>query len=442
VQQSILCVVKMNSSRRLKAVEAVSDRIRRSPSARRRLVAATAVDWIGTGLFVAAAPAFLLETIGLSQAAIGAGLTIAGAAGMVTSVPIGVLGDRFGPRRVLVGLHLARSAEFAAYPFVVHGEVSFVLLTAAIVAADTATPSVTQSVVAELADERQRVRLMAVLRTTLNVGMSLGALGAALALTRLTSTTFTALLLVNAVTFLGAAVLVASASVGEPARAVVRPASSGRAWWEALRLPRRLLAFGALDGVMTLYLVVLNVALPLWVVAHTAAPAGLIGLLYTLNTALVVVLQVPGSRLAETLRASARTEVLAGAALAASSVVIGITDAVSAGTAVVLLVAGILLLTLGEIGHSAASWQISYSLSGDVGRTRALAVYGLGRSAAYVAGPLLLTVGVVENGTAGWLGLSAAFVAASALIRLGLGRLVRPGPNVGGAALAEPPRRF
>jgi MFS family permease len=377
----------------------------------------------------------------LSQAAIGAGLTIAGAAGLVTSVPIGALGDRFGPRRVLVGLHVARAAEFAAYPFVVHGEVSFVLLTAAIVAADTATPSVTQAVVAELADERQRVRLMAVLRTTLNVGMSLGALGAALALTSLTSTTFAALLLVDAVSFALAAVLVASASIGEPARPVVSSASSGRAWWEALRLPRRLLVFGVLDGVMTLYLVVLNVALPLWVVAHTAAPAGLIGLLYTLNTALVVVLQVPGSKLAETLRASARTEIFAGGALAASSVVVGVTDAVSATTAVVLLVCGILLLTLGEVGHSAASWQISYSLAGEVGRTRALAVYGLGRSAVYVAGPLLLTVGVVENGTAGWIGLAVAFVAASALIRLGLGRLVRPEPSVGGAALAEPPRR-
>jgi MFS family permease len=430
----------MNSSKLLQGLRAATNGVGRASPARQRLVAATAVDWVGTGLFIAAAPAFLLKTVGLSQAAIGAGLTIAGAAGLVTSVPIGALGDRFGPRRVLVGLHLARAAEFAAYPFVVHGEVSFVLLTAAIVAADTATPSVTQAVVAELADERQRVRLMAVLRTTLNVGMSLGALGAALALTRLTSTTFAALLLVNAVSFAAAALLVASASVGEPARAAGRRASSGRAWWEALRLPPRLLAFGALDGVMTLYLVVLNVALPLWVVAHTAAPAGLIGLLYTLNTALVVVLQVPGSRLAETLRASARTEVLAGAALAASSVVIGVTDAVSAATAIVLLVAGILLLTLGEIGHSAASWQISYSLSGDVGRTRALAVYGLGRSAAYVAGPLLLTVGVVENGTAGWIGLAVAFVAVSALIRLGLGRLVRPEVGVGGAAL-EPPRR-
>ena len=400
-------------------------------------MAATAVDWIGSGLFLAAAPAFLLRTVGLSQTAIGAGLTIAGAVGLVTSVPIGSLGDRFGPRRVLVGLHVARAAAFGAYPFVVHGETSFVLLTAAIVAADGATPSVTQALVAELAHERQRVRLMAVLRTTLNVGMSVGALGAALALSRVTSTTFAALLLTNAASFVVAALFVASIDAGE------RTSKAGpvprRRRWEALRLPRRLLAFAALDGVMTLYLVILNVALPLWIVAHTAAPASLIGILYTLNTALVVVLQVAGSRLAETLRTAARTEFLAGGALAAASVAIGLTDTASAAVAVVLLVAGIVLLTLGEIGHSAASWQISYSLAGDLQRTRALAVFGLGRSAAFVAGPLLLTVGVVKNGTAGWIGLAAAFVVCAVLIRLRVDRLAaRAEAGLDGAMLVEP----
>jgi len=399
-------------------------------------VAATAVDWIGSGLFLAAAPAFLLRTVGLSQTAIGAGLTIAGAVGLVTSVPIGSLGDRFGPRRVLVGLHVARAAAFGAYPFVVHGETSFVLLTAAIVAADGATPSVTQALVAELAHERQRVRLMAVLRTTLNVGMSVGALGAALALSRVTSTTFAALLLTNAASFVVAALFVASIDAGERT-SKAGPVSRRR--WEALRLPRRLLAFAALDGVMTLYLVILNVALPLWIVAHTAAPASLIGILYTLNTALVVVLQVAGSRLAETLRTAARTEFLAGGALAAASVAIGLTDTASAAVAVVLLVAGIVLLTLGEIGHSAASWQISYSLAGDLQRTRALAVFGLGRSAAFVAGPLLLTVGVVKNGTAGWIGLAAAFVVCAVLIRLRVDRLAaRAEAGLDGAMLVEP----
>ena len=411
----------------------------RSPpdrAGRRRLVAATAVDWIGSGLFLAAAPAFLLRTVGLSQTAIGAGLTIAGAVGLVTSVPIGSLGDRFGPRRVLVGLHVARAAAFGAYPFVVHGETSFVLLTAAIVAADGATPSVTQALVAELAHERQRVRLMAVLRTTLNVGMSVGALGAALALSRVTSTTFAALLLTNAASFVVAALFVASIDAGERT-SKAGPVSRRR--WEALRLPRRLLAFAALDGVMTLYLVILNVALPLWIVAHTAAPASLIGILYTLNTALVVVLQVAGSRLAESLRTAARTELMAGGALAAASVAIGLTETASATVAVVLLVAGIVLLTLGEIGHSAASWQISYSLAGDLQRTRALAVFGLGRSAAFVAGPLLLTVGVVKNGTAGWIGLAAAFVVCAVLIRLRVDRLAaRAEAGLDGAMLVEP----
>lgn len=160
-----------------------------------------------------------------------------------------------------------------------------------------------------------------------------------------------------------------------------------------------------------LYLVVLNVGLPLWVAADTEAPASIVGLLYVVNTALVVLLQIAASRLGKTLARAARAELLAGVLLAVASVLLGLGGLVAGqAAAIALLAAGVVLLTLGEVAHSAASWSISYSLAGERSRTRSLAVFGLGRNGALVVGPLIITAAVLGNGIAGWLGLAATFL--------------------------------
>jgi MFS family permease len=176
-------------------------------------------------------------------------------------------------------------------------------------------------------------------------------------------------------------------------------------------VPWGLLGFAALDGTFVLYLVVLNVGLPLWVAADTEAPASIVGLLYVVNTALVVLLQIGASRLGKTLSRAARAELLAGVLLAVASVLLGLGGLVAGqAAAIALLAAGVVLLTLGEIMHSAASWSISYSLAGEGSRTQSLAVFGLGRNGALVVGPLIITAAVLGNGMVGWLGLAASFL--------------------------------
>ncbi|MDA8068222.1 MAG: hypothetical protein M0T77_06385 [Actinomycetota bacterium] len=59
---------------------------------------------------------------------------------------------------------------------------------------------------------------------------------------------------------------------------------------------RRFVALGLLDGLTSFHQVALQVALPLWVVLFTHAPRELVGLLFALNTALLVVLQVRARR--------------------------------------------------------------------------------------------------------------------------------------------------
>src|SRR5215831_4905086 len=91
----------------------VGDRLRVYIPARgagRTLALVSFIDSIGTGLFLAGSAIFFVRSIGLSAAQVGLGLSIAGVVGFATTVPMGVLGDRVGPRRLFVLLQLWRAA--------------------------------------------------------------------------------------------------------------------------------------------------------------------------------------------------------------------------------------------------------------------------------------------------------------------------------------------
>jgi len=89
-------------------------------------------------------------------------------------------------------------------------------------------------------------------------------------------------------------------------------------------------------------------------------------------------------------------------------------DAVGAS---VLLVAGIVLLSFGEIYQSAGGWSLSYELAPRERQGEYLAVFSLGMAAMYTVGPALVTIGVVEQGLPGWLALAAVFLVAGWVVR-------------------------
>jgi hypothetical protein len=173
---------------------------------------------------------------------------------------------------------------------------------------------------------------------------------------------------------------------------------------------------------MALYLAVLNVGIPVWGTRHTNAPTALFGLLYALNTLLVVLLQIVAVRTARTLRHCVRTEVAAGLALGIAAVLIALAAGAATPAAIGILGFAVFFLSVGEVVHSVVSVRVSYYLAGAVDRTRNLAVYSLGRGAAQACGPAIITGLVVANGTDGWIGLAAFFC----LVAGGFSARVRP----------------
>lgn len=181
----------------------------------RRLLGVGLVDYLGVGLFVAFSAVYFTRIVGLSTGLVGIGLGIAGLVALGAAVPIGRLGDRWGVRRTLVGLHLARAAGTAAYAAV--GEWwGFLAAVAVVTTADQSVAALTQAFVAELAEGAERVRTLAAYRTVANLGISVGAPLGGLAVGLEDEAAFRVVVLVNAAAFVAVAALLTTIPAPAP----------------------------------------------------------------------------------------------------------------------------------------------------------------------------------------------------------------------------------
>ena len=390
-----------------------------------RVFAGTAlVDSCGTGLYLAGSAVYFVRTVGLSSAQVGTGLAVAGLVAFLAAVPVSSLSERIGALTLLRLLQLWRGCWFAVLAFVT-GPWQFVAVSALMALAQGALAPMTQAVVGAVTEGADRTRTLAVVRTVRNAGFSLGALAAAPLLALDSSVALRAVILANAVSFVVAAVLLGRVRVAvTAAKAPARPGLRGLL---AGFRDRRYLALTAVNGVLTLHMSMLSVGVPLWTVQHTPAPVGLVAVLTAVNTVLAILLQVPFTRAADTPRAVTRALRRAGWALAACCAVLALAASAGRWTAVALLVAATVLLTLGDLWQAIGGWELSYRFAPAERQARHLAVFSLGGSAQDVVGPLPIGTVVIGAGPVGWLGLGAVLLLGAALVDPVVAALDRPG---------------
>jgi MFS family permease len=378
----------------------------------RTLALVTLIDSIGTGLFLTSAAIFFVRSIGLTAAQVGVGLSVGGAVGFATTLPIGVLGDRLGPRRLLVLCQLWRAGCLVALVFV-SGAAAFTAVAAAMAIAETATPSLTQAVVAYAVDGESRVRSMAILRSTRNAGFSVGALLAVPLIAVGSEASFDTIILGDAVSFAVAALILAKlplsrADTVRPLARFLTVLASFRDW--------RYAGLASLNSVLSLHMTVLTFGIPLWLIHATRAPVGLVAVFMVLNTVMAVALQIPMSTHATVPGGAPRVLRRAGLMLAGCSGAIAAAAYVSSWLAAAFLVLATALLSLGEIWQAAGAWELSYRYADPRREVQYLAVFSLGVTAQDIFGPVLVTAMIIGAGTAGWMCLAALFLAATILV--------------------------
>jgi MFS family permease len=374
----------------------------------RVLALAQLVNSIGDGAFYACSALFFTRIVGLSAGQVGLALTVGWATGMLAGVPLGVLADRWGARRTTLLLAVATAVTLSAF-LVVRAYPLFLLVVCVYAACQGGLTSARQALLAALVAPADRVAVRAHLQSTLNGGLAVGAGIGGLALSVDTAPAYLAVFAVDAVSFLGAAVVLRRL----PEVPAV-PATSGPRL--AVLRDRPYAVLTLLNAVMYLNMPVLSLGLPLWIVERTDAPKPMAAALLMLNMLAVVLFQVRVARRVANLRSAGRVSGRAGWVLAAACVGYGLSGgSIGAASAVAVLLVAAGVQVLGEMMQGAAAWEAGFGLAPAGQQGQYQGFFGMAPQIARMLGPVVVTTLLIGWGTPGWLVLGALFLAAGLL---------------------------
>ncbi len=373
----------------------------------RLLAAAQLAGSLGDGAFLTCSVLFFTRIAGLTPAQVGLGLTIGWAVGSVAGVPLGRLADRHGARGSAVLLALATGTSILAF-LLVRSPLAFALAACLYGTCQTGLAAVRQALLATLADPERRTRVRAHLQSAGNAGLAIGAGLGGLALSADTASAYLTVFVLDAATF------VVTAALLHALPAVPRTSSPQMGASKSAVLRDRPYALVTLlNAILLLRMPLLSVAIPLWIVEHTAAPGWTVSALFVLNTVVVVLLQVRVAGRLASIGSAARMVHRSGVLLLVSCVAFALSAlGTSPAVAFAVLVAGALVQVLGEMLQSAGSWEIGFALAPAGKQGEYQGFFGSGTSVARAIGPVLLSTVVVGWGFPGWLLMGAVFLAA------------------------------
>ncbi len=391
------------------ALRRMRDDLVPAPGNERRYALAIFVDSIGDGLFVTGSVVFALHAIGLSAQQVGIAMSAAGIAGFVGASTLGTVADRFGARRTMTVLCLIEAVCTLLYT-VADSFAAFTVVACLVAACEFGKGPASSALASAIATGGRRVRLRAQTRSLHNLAFTLGAALAGVSLAIGTLPAYYALPIGDAVMVL--AEVVAIRRLPEIRSAAER---HGRRAFTALRnVP--FLVVTTLNAVLGLYVTVILVVVPLWIVGPMAAPATLISVLLMLNTVLAVLFQVRASKGSETLPGSVRNARWASVVLLVGCVIMGLSIGLPTAAAVAVVAGGVVLLTAGELLHSGSQWGMVYELAPPQAEAEYLAGLEMSMAAQAMIGPAFGTWLVLSFGLVGWTVLGVLFVLAAILI--------------------------
>ncbi|MFH8932761.1 MFS transporter [Streptomyces griseosporeus] len=372
----------------------------------------TLVNALGNGLYFPLGVLYFTRVVGLDATAVGIGLTVAGLTGVAAGVPAGRAADRWGARRVGALLWGGTGVATAAYALV-DSYAGFLLAVVCATGLQMASRGVQGALYADVLPAATRVEARAYLRMVVNVGMGIGGVFGAVALQIDTESAYVTVIMVNAVSFAGPALLLPRLPLAPHVaeRASLDADAPAAERWRAVRdLP--FLAVTVLNAVLVVQYSLSEVGLPLWIVERTDAPRWTAALLMIVNCVLVALLQVRVARRASQVPSAVRAMGWAGLLLAASCAVYALSAGLSPVWAVVALTVGAVVQVFAEVLSAAGGWTLGYELADARAHGVYQGVFGAGMSAGMMAGPALVTVTAIAHGSVGWAALGVLFAVA------------------------------
>jgi len=384
------------------------------------LQAGNALNYLGYGLVLPFEIIYLHQIRGFSTATAGLVLAATMGSSAITTPPTGALVDRYSARGLVIAGSLASALGYAGFAFVERpwqGFACSIVGGAGLGAAGTAN----RTLVVRLITPEQRAAAFALNRVAGNFGIGAGATvaGFVVAAAQVLST-FQILYVFDAVTSAGLALIVLAA-VPSP-RAEITTADDGNGTgFRAVARDRVFLVVIAANIVLVVvgHTFFSNI-LPPFAKAHTPIGPAEIGIIILVNTAFIVIAQIPAVRLVARMRrthAFALTAALFAVALLA---VLPATLTQSEFAATAILAAVALVLACAEIAHILVLGPLVSDMAPAHLLGRYLSLYSLTFSGSLALGPAIGGVLLQSNPDAIWWGGALAALLAGVVL-LGLG---------------------
>ncbi|WP_419994946.1 MFS transporter [Streptomyces boninensis] len=381
------------------------------PGSPRRLAYAQLTNSVGDGAYYVTSALYFTDVVGLSPARVGLALTLGWGLGALAGVPLGHLADRRGARGTAVLLSVATAAAVGAFLFA-RSWPAFLAAALLYTCCQCGLQAARQALLAGVVEAGQRTAVRAYLQSTTNAGLAVGAAlgGAALAVG--SEGAYLAAFALDACCFLVSALALLRLPAVAPAPV---PVVAGEEAKPHVVRDRPYALITLLNAVLLLYMPLLSLVIPLWIVRRTDAPAWLVSALLVLNTVSVVVFQVRVAGRVNGTASAARAVRAAGALMLVACV--GFAAAAygsGAWIAALLLLAGAVVQVAAEMMLASGGWELSFGLAPEGKHGQYQGFFGSGTAVARMLGPLLLTSLVLGWGAGGWLLLGVVFLGAGA----------------------------
>jgi MFS family permease len=346
------------------------------------LQAGGVVNSFGNGVVLPFLVIYLHDVRGFGLGTAGLAIAVASAAQLAAGIGAGPIIDRFGPRPTLaVGLIL-QAVGFGLLPLVRHPWHAFVLLAIEGAGSSGFWPS-QSTLVARLTPGARRHAAFAQQRLTMNLGIGMGGLAGGLIAHVSNPRTFTVLFLLDAVTFLGYVGMIAL--IDDPGVEVdetMAPASYG-----AVFRDRTFLGLWGLNFLFVSAGYSLINLFPQFARDHSHVSEREIGLIFAVNTGVIVLAQLPLSRWIEGKRRMRALALMPALWAVAWLLVDGTGAWLDATPAFIAFAVAAGLLGVGECFHGPAHQALVADIAPAQLRGRYFAVHSLSWGLAGTVGP-------------------------------------------------------
>ena len=315
--------------------------------------------------------------LSLAALAVGSGGILATTSGLI----VGALVDRFGPRTCLAFAMSSNAVAYAAYTQVHASWQAFAVGMAVGIGTGAYGPSV-QALLSGFVHSEQRAAALSQQRMSAIVGLSLGGLASAALVAAGVPSVYTVLLLLDSATFLGFAILL----MFLPNPHITTSGASGG--YRVVLSDRRL----RLLALVGLVMVGAGIAPVLWILPAFArgipgVALGSIGLIYAVNTAVILLLQLRITGAANGRSPTGMLAIGAGIWTVAWGMV-AITGSLLRGWFAVAALAGAMTVyAIGECIYTAVVTPTAAAIAPPLLRGRYLAVIGFAWQAGFMLGP-------------------------------------------------------